>query len=99
MIFLGRHCAIRKGRLDKPNSFEIITEERIYSLYADDANDMNDWISHLQKAIDNESTGKSQVAVPTTTIRVKGMVCDKCAQQVRKVVDRVVVSNFLQKSF
>ena len=43
------HPASRK--IGKPNAFEVITEARVYSLFADNSNEMDDWITHIKRVL------------------------------------------------
>ena len=38
-------------RIGRRNAFELITEERVYNLFADDAETMNEWIACIKTVI------------------------------------------------
>ena len=81
-------------RIGRRNAFELITEERVYNLFADDAETMNEWITCIKKIISSSGDANQSVVVgDVTVIRVKGMMCDRCVLQVRKVVYNVTVCN------
>merc|ERR1712137_1531817 len=64
------------------------TEDREYNLIADDKESMDGWITAIKyamnhNAIQNESDSERCI------IRVKGMMCERCVAQVRKVIFNV----------
>jgi hypothetical protein len=50
------HPASRK--IGRPNAFELITEERVYNLFADDKDLMDKWITDIKRAANHESVAQ-----------------------------------------
>lgn len=48
-------------RIGRRNAFELITEERVYNLFADDAETMNEWIACIKTVINHHDPSQLQV--------------------------------------